>query len=126
MKKSDQKQFQALLNKDTRPRSPKTDDLSDDLTKQFDDGTPLPSAKPTPATQGTQGTQGTLPPQDGQPIAPARDFHKVANSITREAVPAGIFKGKSKQIYDYLYLRTRGAIVPTRTVQVSRREIMSD
>jgi len=49
---------------------------------------------------------------------------KVANSITREAVPAGLFKGKGKLIYDYLYSRTRGAIIPTRTVQASWREIM--
>lgn len=99
---------------------PKTDS-SDELTSLFDDGTKLPSVKPTPATQGTQGT---LPTQGSQPIAPARDFQKVANSITREAVPARLFKGKSKQIYDYLYSRTRGAIVPTRTVQVTRREMM--
>ena len=49
---------------------------------------------------------------------------KVANSIHREAAPAGLFKGKGKLIYDYLYSRTRGAIVPTRTVQASWREIM--
>jgi len=49
---------------------------------------------------------------------------KVANSIHREAAPAGVFKGKGKLIYDYLYSRTRGAIVPTRSVQVSWREIM--
>ena len=53
-----------------------------------------------------------------------RDFMKVANSITRQAAPAGFFRGKSKLIYDYLYSRTRGAITPTRTVQVSWREIM--
>src|SRR5215216_2878643 len=33
------------------------------------------------------------------PISPMRDFTKVANSITREAIPAGIFKGKGKQLY---------------------------
>ena len=57
-------------------------------------------------------------------MAPARDFMKVANSIHRDAAPAGAFKGKGKLIYDYLYSRTRGAIVPTRTVQASWREIM--
>ena len=49
---------------------------------------------------------------------------KVANSLVREAAPAGLFKGKGKLIYDYLYSRTRGAIVPNRTVQASWREIM--
>src|ERR671921_1928329 len=52
--------------------------------------------------------------------APAKDFHKVANSITREAVPAGIFTGKSKQLYDCLYHLTRGAIVPVHSVRMSR------
>jgi hypothetical protein len=73
---------------------------------------------PTSGTTGTGGTSGS------HAIAPARDFMRVANSIHREAVPAGLFKGKSKQTYDYLYSRTRGAIVPTRTVQASWREIM--
>jgi hypothetical protein len=120
MKKSDQKQFQDLLKQDTRPRSPKKTeaDASDDLAKMFDDGTPLPSAKSTTGTGGTGGT-GSHPP-----VAPVRDYMKVANSLHREAAPAGVFKGKGKLIYDYLYSRTRGAIAPTRTVQASWREIM--
>jgi hypothetical protein len=47
------------------------------------------------------------------PVSPARDYTKVANSIRREAVPAGLFKGKSKQLYDALYGLTRGAVVPS-------------
>jgi hypothetical protein len=88
----------------------------------FDDGTPLPSAKST--TGGTTGTGSTSGTGSTLPVAPVRDFMKVANSIHREAAPAGVFKGKGKLIYDYLYSRTRGAIVPTRTVQASWREIM--
>ena len=112
-----------MLKQDTRPRLPKKTeaDASDDLAKMFDDGTPLPSTKPTPGTSSTRGTTGT---GSTLPVAPLRDFMKVANSIHREAAPAGVFKGKGKLIYDYLYSRTRGAIVPTRTVQVSWREIM--
>jgi len=53
-----------------------------------------------------------------------RDFMKVPNSISREVVPAGLFKGKSKQIYDYFYSKTRGAIVPVMSVRLTRREIM--
>jgi hypothetical protein len=123
MKRSAPKQsFSDILKNDTRPRSRKIEpDGSDDLAKMFDDGMPLPSAKPTPATLGTQGTLST---QGSQPVAPVRDYQKVANSITRNAVPSGLFKGKSKQIYDYLYSRTRGAIVPTRSAQVTRREMM--
>ena len=79
----------------------------------------------TPATQSTQttySTQGSQP--QTHPIAPARDFMKVPNSITRQAVPSGLFAGKGKQIYDYLYSRTRGAIQPARSIQLRRREIM--
>jgi hypothetical protein len=53
-----------------------------------------------------------------------RDFMKVPNSISRDIVPAGQFKGKSKQIYDYFYSKTRGAIVPVMSVRLTRREIM--
>jgi hypothetical protein len=115
-----------LLKQDTRPRLPKKTetDASDDLAKMFDDGTPLPSAKPTTGTGSTGGTGSTTSTGSALPVAPVRDFMKVANSIHREAAPAGIFKGKGKLIYDYLYSRTRGAIVPTRTVQASWREIM--
>jgi hypothetical protein len=57
-------------------------------------------------------------------VSPKRDFQKVANSITREAVPAGMFNGKAKQLYDCLYAMTRGAIVPSMSVRVSRAELM--
>ncbi|MDT7809268.1 MAG: hypothetical protein QOJ70_3081 [Acidobacteriota bacterium] len=62
--------------------------------------------------------------QGGVPISPARDYTKVANSIRREAVPAGLFKGKSKQLYDELYALTRGAVVPKRKVRISRPKLM--
>lgn len=58
------------------------------------------------------------------PVAPTRDFHKVPNSIPREAVPGGLFKGKSKQLWDCLYQMTRGAIVPVRSVRISRPKLM--
>jgi hypothetical protein len=58
------------------------------------------------------------------PVSPVRDFTKVANSINREAVPAGLFTGKSKQLYDCLYSLSRGAVVPSRTVRMSRPKLM--
>jgi hypothetical protein len=58
------------------------------------------------------------------PVAPQRDYTKVANSISRQAVPAGLFTGKSKQLYDCLYLLTRGAVMPSRTVRISRPKLM--
>lgn len=68
--------------------------------------------------------QNTPPPADEVPISPVRDYTKVANSIRREAVPAGLFKGKSKQLYDELYGLTRGAVVPKRKVRISRPKLM--
>jgi hypothetical protein len=75
--------------------------------------------KPTMPSQTSPTTQTSH-----TPIAPVRDFSKVANSIHREAVPSGLFKGKSKQLYDCLYSLTRGAIVPTRVVRISRPQLM--
>src|SRR5215207_8888115 len=51
------------------------------------------------------------------PIAPERNFNKRANSLEHSALPSGLFPGASKKIYDALYVRTRGAVVPARTVQ---------
>jgi hypothetical protein len=58
------------------------------------------------------------------PVSPVRDYTKVANSIRREAVPAGVFRGKSKQLYDALYGMTRGAVTPKRKVRISRPKLM--
>lgn len=57
------------------------------------------------------------------PIAPEKDFARVANSIVRQ-IPAGVFIGKSKQMYDYLYSLTRGAIKPTRSIRISKVGLM--
>jgi hypothetical protein len=47
----------------------------------------------------------------------------VPNSVTRRAIPEGLFRGKSKQVWDYLWSVTRGAVIPTRSTRKSRREI---
>jgi hypothetical protein len=72
--------------------------------------------KPSPAGS----TSRTSTPS----IAPERDFQRVPNSVTREAMPQGLFRGKSKQVYDYLYHQTRGAMTPKRSVRKSRKEIL--
>lgn len=41
------------------------------------------------------------------------------------ALPAGAFPGAGKKLYDCLYLRTRGAIKPSRTIQATRRELIT-
>jgi hypothetical protein len=57
------------------------------------------------------------------PTAPDRDFQRVPNSITRQALQQGLFRGKSKQVWDYLWSVSRGAVIPSRFVRKSRREI---
>src|SRR5919107_3314203 len=56
-------------------------------------------------------------------VAPESDFQRVPNSVTRRAIPEGLFRGKSKQVWDYLWSITRGAVVPVRSTRKSRREI---
>jgi hypothetical protein len=59
------------------------------------------------------------------PTAPERNFNKRANSLEHSALPAGQFPGASKKIYDALYVRTRGAVVPTRMIQAKHRELLA-
>ena len=56
-------------------------------------------------------------------VSPERDFQKVPNSVTRDAMTARLFRGKSKQVWDYLWSVSRGAVVPSRTVRRSRPQI---
>jgi hypothetical protein len=79
----------------------------------------------TSHTSHTTNASVGAPPPEQSPISPQRDYTKTANSIVREAIPGGLFKGKSKQIYDCLYSMTRGAIVPTRKVRISRPKLMT-
>jgi hypothetical protein len=57
-------------------------------------------------------------------ISPTNDYTKVANSITREAVPERLFKGMSKNTYDALYLKTRGAINPVRRIRATKSDLI--
>ncbi len=91
-----------------------------------------PSVPHTPSggqrDRGTDPLSPSLPDQtfldsSESPVAPERDFNKRANSLERDALPSGIFPGSSKRIYDALYLRTRGAIKPVRTVRATKKDI---
>ena len=114
--------------------SPKKEDLSDELSKLFDDGTTLEKSavddSPTPRPTSAHLTSDHLGPHQitskrkKLPTAPERDFNRRANSLERDAIPAGLFPGASKKLYDALYLRTRGAHKPTRTIQATRTELM--
>lgn len=78
-------------------------------------------AIPSPTTPTTP----TAPSQKLEPVSPNRDFQKVSNSITRQAIPSGLFgSGKAKQLYDALYSLTRGAIRPIRIVRITKPRLM--
>ena len=83
-----------------------------------------PNNTPVDATMTSLTSLTSHSHQEDNPISPTRDFTKVANSIGRQAVPAGLFTGKSKQLYDCLYSLTRGAIIPARSVRISRPKLM--
>lgn len=102
------------------PKQKKADDQSDELSKLFDDGTTLKSTTP-PLVDSPPLT--TSAPLSTRPVAPERDFNRRANSLERVALPSGLFPGSSKKLYDALYLRTRGAVVPTRTVEATKRDL---
>src|SRR5688500_17480219 len=77
-----------------------------------------------PSTTSKHNTpSSTRTTRNNRDVSLQKDFQKVPNSITREAIPAGIFKGKSKVVYDYLWSQTRGSIKPSRAFKVSRRQI---
>ena len=40
-------------------------------------------------------------------------------------MPSGLFPGSTKKVYDALYIRTRGAVVPTKSVRASRRDLLT-
>lgn len=85
----------------------------------------------TPLTPDT-GVRGVtdrkkLTPVTGvnQEAAPKKDFTRAANSIVRDAIPAGVFTGKGKHLYDYLYSQTRGAILPVHAARIPTEKVMA-
>lgn len=83
---------------------------------------PIPSPTPVEIDDSPKAAQSQPKPS---PIAPERNFNKRANSLEHSALPSGHFPGASKKIYDALYVRTRGAVVPARTVQARHRELLA-
>ncbi len=108
-----------------------------EIPKPFGAGYKKPDLTPVPPVEGdtksapdqSQPTPPTTsyhqPPPPKSPTAPERDFVRVPNSVNRDALPAGLFKGTSKKLYDALYQRTRGAIKPTREIQTKQSELMA-
>lgn len=56
--------------------------------------------------------------------SPKSDFTKTPNSAVRRAIPEKYFRGLSKHTYDVLWLLTRGAVVPKRTVQLTKEDLV--
>lgn len=82
-------------------------------------GTPVTSITKNVSPNRQTGLAGELADSG----SPQRDFQKIPNSIIREALPERLFRGKSKQVWDYLWSISRGAIAPRRTLRKSRNEI---
>lgn len=122
MKKSERKLLAETLDKALEPPPKRKPALASHLA-DYDEG-PAPtigaSRKVTPPDPASRGV---TPPNPTQPIAPQRDFNKRANSLDRVALPAGIFPGSSKKLYDALYIRTRGAVVPGKSIRATKREL---
>lgn len=102
----------------------KAKDAREKEEKASDPGQSQPATPVTPVTTVTPVTAVTSVTPVKEDAAPKRDFTRMANSVVRDAIPAGIFTGKCKQLYDYLYSRTRGAIVPTHSARIPTERVM--
>jgi hypothetical protein len=81
------------------------------------------TTKPSPESETRPEQAGSAEKPKRPAVAPERDFQRIPNSITRRAIPEGTFRGKSKQVWDYLWSVTRGGVVPVKSTRKSRREI---
>ncbi|MDQ3257847.1 MAG: hypothetical protein M3R15_28830 [Acidobacteriota bacterium] len=111
-----QRGLSEIVDKQTAPREDRTKQ-SASLISRFADVQSQTTEPPPPTTTYHL-------PSNNRETAPRRDFTRVANSIARDAMPAGLFKGTSKKLYDALYQRTRGAIQPTRVIRARQGELM--
>jgi hypothetical protein len=78
--------------------------------------------QPDPTQNGQSESNPTQPKQ--VEVSPSRDFTKVPNSITKEAIPQKFFRGLSKHTYDILYRHTRGNVKPVRKIQLTKNVLM--
>ena len=89
--------------------------------------TSISSTPSSTSISSIPSSTSTPSPSKEEPLplsaAPQRDFQRVPNSVTRQALPEGIFRGKSRQVWDYLWSVSRGAVTPMRRVRKSRKEI---
>lgn len=122
MKKSDRKLLAETLDKALEPPPKRKPALASHLA-DYDEGPTIPIEIPKRVAPRDVTSRGVTPPNPTRPVAPQRDFNKRANSLDRVALPAGIFPGSSKKLYDALYIRTRGAVVPIKSIRATKREL---
>lgn len=84
-------------------------------TKDFTEG---PSRAKTDQVEPSRAKLKTVE------TSPSKNYTKVPNSITKLAIPEKYFRGLSKHTYDILYQRTRGAISPSRTIQLTKNDLV--
>lgn len=119
MKKSERKLLGETLDKALQPPIRRKPALATHLA-EYDKDEPKPRIDVAPP----KGESPHLtPPNPPLPISPAKNFNKRANSLDQLALPAGVFPGSSKKLYDALYLKTRGAINPKRSIRATKREL---
>jgi hypothetical protein len=122
MKKSDRKLLAETLDKALEPPPKRKPALASHLT-DYDESPSLPLETQKKVAPPDPTSRGVTPPDPLRQVAPQRDFNKRANSLDKVALPAGIFPGSSKKLYDALYIRTRGAVVPTKSLRATKREL---
>jgi hypothetical protein len=102
--------------------APEAEPINSSSTSSSTSSSRLSSSTST-ARRESRTRQDPQQKQRNPSVAPESDFQRVPNSVTRRAIPEGLFRGKSKQVWDYLWSVTRGTVVPTRSTRKSRREI---
>ena len=101
---------------------PNLDGIPIKTTPPNSGGTPNSDGTPTPIGIPVKNHVSRKPKSHS--VSPERDYTKTPNSVTRIVLAQGLFKGKSKQIYDYLWSISRGAINPDRIARKTKKEIM--
>lgn len=96
------------------------DNIFPDKTLETTENEPRPTL-PHPTVVETTAPQTTLPETT---VSPSKNFTKFSNSLLKQAIPDGLFRGQSKHTYDVLYLRTRGAVNPVREIQLTKVELV--
>src|SRR4028118_2392999 len=64
------------------------------------------SSQTRPSSQSSLTRQSSLTSLSNKPteeVEPTKDYQKVPNSITKQAIPEGVFKDKDKHLYGVLY-----------------------